>query len=165
MLSYIVFEGKYQNLCLGQFSSLFKWLFITTTFENSNRKINIIKKRTGLIIYEPAIPYQKTCYGDKAWAIPDLTMGGWTYSEQNCERGHWKRKDMYSVLGQDFITSVPKRYTCPYVYSHHVRIFSSTHRWILKRPCFVAVTNFLIWYGWFINDWHSPFLMTYIKCN
>ena len=50
-------------------------------------------------------------------------MGGWTYSEKNCERGHWKRKDMYSVLGQDFITSVPKRYTCPYVYSHHVNNF------------------------------------------
>ena len=42
VLSYIVFEGKYQILCLGQFSPLFKWLFITTTFENSNRKINII---------------------------------------------------------------------------------------------------------------------------
>ena len=50
-------------------------------------------------------------------------MGGWTYSEKNCERGHWKRKDMYSVLGQDFITSVPKRYTCPYVYSDHVHNF------------------------------------------
>ena len=40
VLSYVVFGGKYQNLCLGQFSSLFKWLFITTTFENSNRKIS-----------------------------------------------------------------------------------------------------------------------------
>ena len=85
--------------------------------------ISFKKQRTGSIIYEPAIPYQKTCYGDKAWAIPDLTMGGWTYSEKNCERGHWKRKDMYSVLGQDFITSVPKRYTCPYVYSDHVNNF------------------------------------------
>ena len=38
-LSYLVFEGKYQNWCLGQFSPLFKGLFITTTFETSNRKM------------------------------------------------------------------------------------------------------------------------------
>ena len=31
---------------------------------------------------------------------------------------------MYSVLGQDFITSVPKRYTYPYVYSDHVHNFA-----------------------------------------
>ena len=34
------------------------------------------KKRTGSVIYEPAIRYQKPCYGNKACAIPDSTMGG-----------------------------------------------------------------------------------------
>ena len=42
VVSYVVFGGKYQNLCFDQFSPLFKGLFITSTFENSNRKINII---------------------------------------------------------------------------------------------------------------------------
>ena len=40
VLSYVVFGGKYKNLCLDQFSLLFKGLFRTSTFENSNRKIS-----------------------------------------------------------------------------------------------------------------------------
>ena len=36
------FWGKISKFVFGLFFTAFKWLFITTTFENSNRKINII---------------------------------------------------------------------------------------------------------------------------
>ena len=61
---------------------------------------------------------------------------------------------MYSVLGQDFITSVPKRYTYPYVYSDHVHnffqnmfIYPSLNRespMLCRRNKFCDIVRFLL---------------------
>ena len=60
---------------------------------------------------------------------------------------------MYSVLGQDFITSLPKRYTCPYVYSDYVNNFFSKY----VHPPMLCRHNKFCDIVWLVRKWLTQF--------